>query len=427
MADEALDAHELVAVLNAAADGSAELTINDLPKEILVSVFIAARSPWWVRHTFPRVCKAWAELYRTKDASPLHAELVVDFYEEVEGAGEVSISWLREVGLLEDPRGPAVHASRVISWAEKRSGSVRGLHLEGGFKEALKDFTSEDLGMLVAVAASSLTEISINSDLSELLKKPFWNLFRESVVHAGRLRSFTIDGYNSDLPDVDVEALGKLAGSLEEVVLDSCYDDEREASASAGLSRFPESFLVLKKLRRLNLTGHPRITTIPAGISSLKKLERLELGCSISSLPKEVGKLSGLTRLDLAWNKNLGDLPQDEAFPAELGKLKSLRELNLYYCGLRAVPAFVGKLKSLEDLELSFAHDDAQIAAQLDSLIEGCPRLRKVVLYKERNRGPWTPKSLTDLAAFKARLLAKNPSAKVVCESEGHGGGGGGV
>ena len=58
MAD-AFDTPELVAALGAVV---AELTINDLPKELLVSVFSAVEDPRWVRHTVPLVSKEWAEL-----------------------------------------------------------------------------------------------------------------------------------------------------------------------------------------------------------------------------------------------------------------------------------------------------------------------------------------------------------------------------
>ena len=58
--------------------------INDLPNDVLVSVFIAVEDDDWVRDTVPLVCKEWAELYRSKDASPLPETLEVDFEKEVE-------------------------------------------------------------------------------------------------------------------------------------------------------------------------------------------------------------------------------------------------------------------------------------------------------------------------------------------------------
>ena len=119
--------------------------------------------------------------------------------------------------------------------------------------------------------------------------------------------------------------------------------------------------------------------------------------------------------LDDLGNENLGNAPQGEAFPAALGRKTSLRDLNLRYCGLRAVPAFVGELESLESLDLSL--NELQIdATTLDFLIERCPRLRVVKLQKRFRAAPWTPESRAHLEAFKARLLAKNPNAKVLYE-----------
>ena len=122
-----------------------------------MSVFVAVGDQRWVRHTFPLVCRAWAELYRSKDASPLHETLEVAagevFWKEVAAAreGEEERARLR----------PVVHASRVISWAERRAGSLRKLHFKGECWGALGDFSSEDLGALVAVAAPSLTGMRI--------------------------------------------------------------------------------------------------------------------------------------------------------------------------------------------------------------------------------------------------------------------------
>ena len=90
--DEANDALEPVAVLDNDVPkfpiGDRPKTINDLPKELLVSAFEAVDDLRYVRHTVPLVCKAWDELYRSQDASPLHETLEVDFTrEEVAGAG----------------------------------------------------------------------------------------------------------------------------------------------------------------------------------------------------------------------------------------------------------------------------------------------------------------------------------------------------
>ena len=192
----------------------------------------------------------------------------------------------------------------------------------------------------------------------------------------------------------------RLAGSLEELQMETVYVSGWHTGRKMGLLRFPEVFCALSKLRRLALDNHQQITAIPADISSLQELEDLDLHrCDLYSLPKELGELSRLTRLDLMSNRKLWRLP------AELGKLKSLRELVLSFCDLRAVPADIGELESLEVLSLSY-NDHLQIHAPLDFLVEGCPRLREVSICKARYRAPWTPESLEHLEAFKAKLGA---------------------
>ena len=407
---------------NAAATAAAKpLTINDLPKEMLVSIFMAVGNQNEVRDTIPRVCKAWNDLYCSKDASPLHEELVVDFKGEV---GQIFAEWHERVGRdrliaamqsgSDECIPPAVHASRVISWAEKRAGSVRELYLDGWYQGALDEslkvgFKAEDLGRLVQVVGPSLISIGTGRGLSELLKRPFWEALRDSVVPAGRLRSLAV--LEADPSEPDVEPLGQLAGSLELLSLEAPDSQDR----AHGLPRFPGFVCALTKLRRLVLRGHPRITAVPAGISSLKKLEHLVLCyCRLSSLPKQLGELSGLTALSLNGNENLGTVPEGEAFPAELGNLKSLRDLSLIFCGLRSVPAFLGELKSLEVLDLSFNGEG--ISASLDFLIKGCPRLREVKLLKLPHEGPWSSASLKLVEAFRAKLRAKNPDATVLHE-----------
>ena len=450
MAEKAFDPRELGEALDAAdADADADsattkagpsststsppkpLTIDDLPREILVSIFMAVGDLNWVRHNIPLVCKAWNEIYLSKDASPLHERLEVDFEKEVKGAWQ---EWFRRVarplaGAAAQelaPYRPVVHASSIISWAERRAASVRKLDLMGAFVKTLGKFNAEDLSELLAVVGSSLTHISIGSEhrrsaLHKLLRKPFWESLRDSVVPAGRLQSLGVRGIDSVILESDVEPLAQLAGSLEglelsTVLFEDPFSFDWVALGRMGLLRFPEFICSLTKLRRLALVNHRKITAIPAAISSLTKLKELDLrACDLFSLPKELGELSGLTRLHLSANGNLGD--EDEAFPAELGKLKALRELFLGFCDLRAVPAFVGELESLAILDLS-DNNPLQIHAPLDFLIEGCPRLREVQLGKAHSRDPWTPESLTHLKAFKAKLLAKNPDAKVFYERE---------
>ena len=259
---EAFDTRELAATLDDVefpVDDDRPKTMNDLPNDVLVSVFVAVGDQRLVRHTFPLVCRAWPELYRSKDASPLHETLEVNFRKEAEGAAAREGEEEEEEEEEEERarRRPVVHASRVISWAERRAGSVRKLHFEGGFRGALNDFSSLDLGTIVAVAAPSLTGIRIRVGPYAQKKKPFWESLRGSVVRAGRLRSLAVKGVFTDVSESDVDSLGQLAGSLEELVLDPHFDRPGGfEGVDFRLRRFPESLCALTELRRLALVGH---------------------------------------------------------------------------------------------------------------------------------------------------------------------------
>ena len=371
MPEEAFDIRELVAALNNDTGDAKPLTINDLPKEILVSTCIASANPTWVKHTFPRVCKEWDEIYWSKDASPLHETLEIDCGKEVyialatgalEGWGRRRSPGPTAAGAAgqeaekEAPLERVVDASRVISWAERRASSVRKLLCKKGAPGFIDDFGPKDLKRLFAAVASSLTELEISFNRNEGREKPFWDALRDSIAPTGRLRSLVVEGLECGTLESDLEPLGRLlAGSLEELVLSAAHPQTLNGP-DFGLPSFPESLCALTELRRLVVGKHKQITALPAEISSLQKLKHLELrDRRLNSLPKELGELSGLTGLDLSGSEDLGRrYPADEAFLAELGKLKSLRHLDLSMCGLRTVPAFVGKLKSLRELDLAF-------------------------------------------------------------------------
>jgi len=156
-------------------------TINDLPKELLVSVFIAFEDPILVMEPVPLVCKEWDEIYRSQDASPLHETLEVDLLTEVERAAAAR-EWAPCRGLRPITRTAAqewalsrrVHASRVISWAERRAGSVRKLYLKGGSEGALEDFNSEDFfpsGKVEARPRRAALKIRLLADDKEKTKE----------------------------------------------------------------------------------------------------------------------------------------------------------------------------------------------------------------------------------------------------------------
>jgi hypothetical protein len=89
------------------------------------------------------------------------------------------------------------------------SGFVGGLDRVDPDDRSESSFSSEDLGRLVAVAGSSLTELRVGFGLDVVPDlEPFWGLLQDNIVPAGRLRSLVVDG--AEVRQSDVEHLGLL-------------------------------------------------------------------------------------------------------------------------------------------------------------------------------------------------------------------------
>jgi Leucine-rich repeat (LRR) protein len=103
-------------------------------------------------------------------------------------------------------------------------------------------------------------------------------------------------------------------------------------------------------LRTLDLSDNPDLTgTVPPSLFLAKKLHDLELQeCNLSGmLPKEIGGLPVLDRLNMARNAFIGSIPTD------FGNLRRMRELNLGYNKLEGkLPDAMGNLTNLEILNV---------------------------------------------------------------------------
>lgn len=103
----------------------------------------------------------------------------------------------------------------------------------------------------------------------------------------------------------------------------------------------------MKKLKYLNLTGN-LLRSLPPAIGDLNNLEELEIAFNeIAALPKEIARLTKLTRIAAAKN-NLHDLPE------EMGSLQHLSILDFTYNHFTALPQVLCKLKNLKALDVSF-------------------------------------------------------------------------
>ncbi len=128
--------------------------------------------------------------------------------------------------------------------------------------------------------------------------------------------------------DLMMESLGEVAAKV------------RDQGAAALLGTFP------RDTKDLFLTGR-KLGVVPEMIGEFSELESLTLKhARLKQVSGELGRLSKLKRLDLAWN------PELETLPPELGQLEGLDSLNLDNTGVRTLPESLGQLQHLRYLGL---------------------------------------------------------------------------
>ena len=137
------------------------------------------------------------------------------------------------------------------------------------------------------------------------------------------------------------------------------------------------------------------LTTVPAELGQLVKLEILELGGNqLTAVPAELGQLVKLSWLDLSDN-------QLTAVPAELGRLVKLSWLNLCDNQLTAVPAELGQLINLSMLYLH-RNQLITVPAELGQLVE------LILLDLSGNQLTTVPAELGQLVELGALYLHRN-------------------
>ncbi|MYC92984.1 MAG: hypothetical protein F4X15_16105 [Gemmatimonadetes bacterium] len=133
---------------------------------------------------------------------------------------------------------------------------------------------------------------------------------------------------------------------------------ELELPENGLRNSIPRELGGLQKLVRLDLNGNRFLEgVIPRQLGDLENLEWLDLSTSLfparGTLPPEFGKLKKLKHLDLSeiiwW---VGD---DPIIPSEWGDMESLEKLDLSHVGLRGkLPPQLGNLKNLKWLDISY-------------------------------------------------------------------------
>ena len=138
---------------------------------------------------------------------------------------------------------------------------------------------------------------------------------------------------------------------------------------SAGVAMDTWDGIVLdgtpERVTEIALFRFKMVGTIPAGLSSLTNLQRLDLGNSnlTGSIPTELGDLANLEGLWLDNNALSGSIP------ADLGDLTNLERLNLSGSGLTgSIPTDLGDLTNLEWLDLSHNNLSGSIPSDLGDL-----------------------------------------------------------
>eukprot|EP00904_Undaria_pinnatifida_P003311 jgi/Undpi1/12981/HiC_scaffold_7.g02646.m1 len=181
-----------------------------------------------------------------------------------------------------------------------------------------------------------------------------------------------------------------------------------EGHACAGFrelkSDIPKEVGKLPALKKLDLSGNCDIGelfgAIPPEIGDLPALEELNLSdCQLQgAIPPEIGDLPALEELNLSYCGLRG------AIPPEIGDLPALEELNLSYCGLRgAIPPEIGDLPALEELNLSYCGLRGDIPKEVGKL----KALKKLNLSHNVGIGD-IPKEVGKLKALKKLNLSSN-------------------
>ncbi|MDE2716852.1 MAG: hypothetical protein OXI33_07535, partial [Chloroflexota bacterium] len=171
------------------------------------------------------------------------------------------------------------------------------------------------------------------------------------------------------------------------------------------VGELPKELGSLSNLKRLEFGNNQLTGEIPRELGNLSDLETLLLGSDSSyagglsgSIPKELGSLSKLEVLNLRFNLLTGDIP------AELGNLTSLNSLLLGYNRLTGeIPAELGGLFNLKNLEIVYNGLTGDIPAELGNL----SNLTRLLLGHNQLSGE-IPKELGNLSHLKALSMESN-------------------
>jgi internalin A len=136
---------------------------------------------------------------------------------------------------------------------------------------------------------------------------------------------------------------------LEIITQATWYPSKNLDLSNKGLTSIPAEIGQLTGLTSLDLRGN-QLMSLPVEIGELTKLSNLDLkGNRLTSLPVEIGKLTKLKTLDLNGNRLI-------SLPPAIGKLIQLETLDLRDNQLMSLPEEIGKLTRLNTINLENNH-----------------------------------------------------------------------
>ncbi|XP_050148639.1 disease resistance protein RPV1-like isoform X19 [Malus sylvestris] len=379
-----------------------------------------------------------------------------------EMAGNIKYLNLEGSGIKELPE--SVWSNEHISYLDishckdlqKLPSNKCNLKVSGCFKvdgcTSLGEFSElpRDISKLSLVGCKRLVSLPTNIcklkcleelNLSECFELENFPEILEPMEHLGSLNlsGTTVEELHSSiefLPALKEIRLGdcKRLSSIPKSICKLKYLEELNLSCCSKLENFPVIFEPMEHLKSLNLRGTAikelhssikflpalkkielegckRLSSIPSSICKLKYLEELNLSCcfelenfpeilepmehlkslnlsgtAVKELPLSIEFLPALTYIQLCGCKRLSSIP------TSICKLKYLKELDLSYCSeLESFPEILEPMEHLGSLNLS-----GTTVEELHSSIEFLPALKEIRL-RDCKRLSSIPKSICKL------------------------------
>lgn len=319
--------------------------------------------------------------------------------------------WKNGHAYLIDTLGSAISVAYDIKELRKSTKAlvIKNQDLSGSIKKVVK---YKQLEVLIINGGYAFPEsLSIPNSISQLKNLQQLRLTNHKVKNIptgikelGKLKILDVGGNALTKLPSEIGALNELE------YLDVSMNKIRE---------FPQTISQLIKLKRLRFEQNI-VSNLPAELGNLKSLERIDANRNpLTSLPESIGQLSSLVTLDFSSNKltgfplmltklknlislNLAFNNSIGIFPAELGQLNQLENLNLSGTGIKSIPPEIGQMKGLRYLRIN--------SNKLQALPEEIGELSELQLFRVYyNQLRKLPKSLGKLQKLRVLTLSYNP------------------